>query len=148
MIPSRSFLLIFKSPSISLNIFVIIFIFCLPRIISLSEISLSLEKESIIDDNLPPLFCFFMLFIIASATLSDALLLNFATAGVDPLFFLIDFARLSIAFLIPFVSSSMSLICLRFIFVEFPPPISIDFFFVAVISTNCCKIFFISFTIA
>ena len=106
---SRSFFFTFKSFSTSLNIFVNIFIFCFPRIKSFNEISFSFLNESIIADNLPPLFCLSMLFIIACATLSDALLLNFATAGIDvPLCFVIAFDRLSIDFLIPFVSSRIS----------------------------------------
>ena len=146
IILSRVFFFIFKFSSAFLNIFDNIFIFCFPIIISFNEMSLSFVNASIIEVNPLPLFCFFILFIISFATISEALSPNFATAGIGfiPLF-LKDFERLSIAFLMLFVSSRISFICLLFIFDELPL-ISIDFFFVGT-STSSCKRIFISFTI-
>ena len=80
--------------------------------ISFNEISFSLLKASTRAAIPPPFFCFSISFIMASATLSEALLLNLATEGklVFPCF-PSSTASLSIAFLIPFVSSSMFSIC-------------------------------------
>ena len=91
-----------------MNIFVKIFIFVLPKIISFNEISFNFLKESINEDNPPPLFLS-ILFTIAFATISDALSESFATAGIFGFTcFNNALERLSIAFLIPFVSSRIS----------------------------------------
>ena len=105
----KSFSSIFKSSFAFLNIFVMSFIFCFPTIISFSEMFFNLLNASIMEVNPLPLFCLFIFSTIAFATLSDALSLNFAMVGVTDLTcFNSIFARLSIAFLIPFVSSRIS----------------------------------------
>ena len=142
-----SFSFIFKSSFDFLNIFFICFNFLFPKKISINEIFLSLLNASISEFNPPPVFCLLMFFAMASATISDALSLNFATVGILGFpCFNITLERLSIAFLIPFVSSRISCICLVFIFDWFPPPISTGFFFVDA-PTIDCKRFLISFTI-
>ena len=108
---------IFKSSLASLNISDIFLIFSLPKIRSFKEISLSLLNASTSAAIPPPLFCFSKSFIIASATLSEASSPNLATVGILALpCFPISVASLSIAFLIPFVSSSIFSMFLLFIF--------------------------------
>ena len=108
---------IFKSSFASLNISDIFLIFILPKIRSFNEISLSLLNASTRAAIPPPLFCFSKSLIIASATLSEASSPNFATVGILVLpCFPISAASLSIAFLMPFVSSSMFSIFFLFIF--------------------------------
>ena len=109
IIDLRSFSFIsFKFSFALLNIFVIRFNFIFPTKISFKEMFFSLLIVSIKEDNPLPTFCLFMLFTIAFATFSDALSESFATAGIVFHCFPIDLARLSIAFLIPFVSSRIS----------------------------------------
>ena len=103
----RSFSSTFNSFVASLNIFIMLFIFWFPIRRSFIEMFFSLLKASAKADIAPPLFCFSMFFVMASATLSEALSLNFAMAGVPPPCFARLLVRLSIAFLIPFVSSSI-----------------------------------------
>jgi hypothetical protein len=64
----KSLSFIFNFSFVSLNILDIIFIFNLPKMISFNEISLSFLNESTRVENPPPLFCFSIFFIIASAT--------------------------------------------------------------------------------
>ena len=108
----NSSLSIFSFPCKSSIILDTSFSFILPTRISLRDIFLRFPNALISEDKPPSLFLL-MLFAIAFATISDALSLNFATAGIALFFcFKRDFERLSIAFLIPFVSSRISLMCL------------------------------------
>ena len=108
--------------------------------------SFNFLNASIIDDSPPPLFCLSKFFTIASATFCEALSDNFATAGIlPPPCFSIFLARLSIDFLIPFVSARRLLTCFCFAFNAFPS-ISIGFC-LGTSLTSCCKRVLISSTI-
>ena len=105
----NSSLSIFNFPCKSSIILDTCFSFSLPTIISFKDIFLRFPNALIIEDKPPPLFCLLIPFVMASATISDALSLNFATVGIAVFFcFKSAFVRLSIDFLIPFVSSRMS----------------------------------------
>ena len=108
----RSFSSIFKSSFAFLNSSDIFLIFLFAMRISKNEMVLSLLNASTRAAIPPPLLCFSMFFTIAFATLSEALSLNFTTPALVPFpCFTIAFSRLIIAFLMPFVSSSISLTC-------------------------------------
>ena len=141
-----SFLLIFKSSFASLNIAINFLILKFPEMISFKEISLSLLNASTREDNPPPLFCSSMFFIIASATFSEALSLNFTTRAFDPFpCCIIAFSRPIIAFLMPLVSSRISRMCLLFIFIELLS--TSTGFFDSTVVTSSCRRFLTSSTI-